>query len=350
MADEEPEEAAAPPAPTVSADELVTKMRTASFAAVMELLPSADVAGHTEGGDTPLVTAASLDRADLVSKLLDAGVSPDAQTSTGLTALAAAAMNGHVRSVTRLLDAGATVDLQGGRERSTALIIAARNGHRGVCEKLLEKGADVTLANAFGHTAEKAAQRFETEGRLYSSDFKTWEDQIRSRAAAIDAQPPPPPPLFPLDPVADLTRWYRSSDPTKMLWRPGKWVHAKRPACGPVVVQERPRAFDATGYGVVAPKVKPENSVFPAEGYGYATSLQTLQGGTADALTTAARIALERTTRNPQMFNDDVVPTEKTTRAAVTDAAAAFKVIAKQEAKLSAAFPDLPLRIGHAPT
>ena len=135
-----------------------------------------------------------------------------------------------------------------------------------------------------------------------------------------------------------------------MLWRPGKWVHAKRPACGPVVVQERPRAFDATGYGVVAPKVKPENSVFPAEGYGYATSLQTLQGGTADALTTAARIALERTTRNPQMFNADVVPTEKTTRAAVTDAAAAFKVIAKQEAKLSAAFPDLPLRIGHAPT
>ena len=349
MADEECEEPVAA-APTVSAEELIAKIRSSPAAAIIDLIPSADVAGLTEGGDSPLVTAASADRAEVVGKLLQAGAPADAQTSTGLSALAAAAMDGHVNCVNKLIAAGATIDMQGGRERATALILAARGGHRAVCERLLEAGADVTLTNAYGETAEMAAQRYEVDGRLYAFDYKLWEGEISKRAAAIDAEPPKPPPLFPLDPVADLTRWYRSSDPTKMLWRPGAWVHMKRPAAGPVMVQERPRAFDATGYGVTAPAIPAENSSYPAEGYAWAESLAPLQGDTIDARLIAARLALERTTLNPQMFVDDVKPTEKGTRAAVSDAASAFKTAAKQEAKLSAAFPDLPLRIGNAPT
>ena len=104
-------------------------------------------------------------------------------------------------------------------------------------------------------------------------------------------------------------------------------------------MQERPRAFDATGYNVKAPAIPPENSVFPAEGYGYASSLAPLQGDTADARTTASRIALERTKQNPQMFNDDVVPTLQSMRAGVTDAAGTFVAIQKQESKLWTAFP-----------
>ena len=153
-------------------DELVAKIRTAPVATLVELIAVADVAGLTEGGDSPLVTAASTARADVVSKLLLAGAPADAQTSTGLSALAAASMDGHVNCVTRLIAAGANVDAQGGRERTTALILAARNGHRAVCEKLLEAGADVSLVSAYGETAEMAAHRFETEGRLYSTDLK----------------------------------------------------------------------------------------------------------------------------------------------------------------------------------
>jgi hypothetical protein len=199
-----------------------------------------------------------------------------------------------------------------------------------------------------------------------------------------------------------------------MLWRPGAWVHMKRPACGPVVVQQRPRPFDATGapraalstsrharhachacrraaavpppphncralppphrrrtppctaaavtdasdrnawmragYGVEARRIPAEHSVFPAEKYAFASSAAELQGGTPDALTTVARIARERTERNPQMFVDDVAPTLQATRAAVSDAGAAFAAIDAQEAKLTTAFPELPLRIGNAPT
>lgn len=350
MADEEAVEEPPPPTITVFADELVDKIRTAPAAMVAEILPIADVNGMTEGGDSPLVCAASGNRVELVGRLLQAGASPDSQTSTGLTALAAAATDGHVACVVKLIAAGADINLQGGREKSTALLLAARGGHRNVCEKLLDAGADTALENAYGETAESAAHRFETEGRLHAYDFKVWEDEVAKRAAAIDAQPPPPPPLFPLDPVADLTRWYRSTDPTKMLWRPGAWVHMKRPACGPVMVQERPRAFEATGYGVKAPAIPPENSVFPAEGYGYASSVRHLQSDTPDARTAAARIALERTTLNPQMFVDDVAPTERSLVLAVSDASVAFKAIKKQEAKLWTAFPDLPLRIGNAPT
>jgi len=260
-------------------------------------------------------------------------------------------MAGHLSCVNKLLTGSASVDMQqGGRERSTALILAARNGHRAVCERLLEAGANVELTDAYGETAEAAAHNFEQESRLTSTDLRLWESEIARRAAAIDAEPVPPPPLFPLDPVGDLTRWYRSTDPTKMLWRPGAWVHMKRPAAGPVVVQERPRAFDATGYNVEAPRIPAEHSVFPAEKYAFATTVDELQGGTPAALTTAARVARERIERNPQFFKDDVQPTMQATRAAVSDASACFKGIAAQEAKLSAAFPNLPLRVGNAPT
>ena len=344
------EEASAPAAPTIPADVLVEKIRSDTGLAVAKLIPQADVAGLSEGGESPLVAAAMMGRADIVGKLLAAGAPADAQTSTGLSALGAAAMAGHLNCINKLLDKGATVDLQGGREQCTALILGARNGYRAVCERLLEAGSDVTLSSAYGETPESAAYEYEKGARLYACDYKTWEDEIKKRADAINAEPPPPPPLFPKDPMADLERWYRSSDPTKMLWRPGGWVHMKRPACGPVVVQERPRPFDSTGYEVQAPRIPMENSCYPAERYGMADTLAELQGGTPEALTMASRIALERTTRNPQKFNDDVKPTEAALRATVVLADSHFQRLKEQEDKLLNAFPDLPLRVGNAPT
>ena len=356
MADEE--EAEAPPREyTTTPEQLIHACRTAPFVDACELVLSTDLAALAPSGETPLVACASAGRGELITKLLQAGASPDLQSASGLTALAAAATNGHLTCVTKLVQGGAALDTQGGRTECTALLLAARNGHRVVCEFLLEQGADVTLTDVFGDTPEAAAERYETECRLYSHDFKVWQDLVQERADVIAAEPPQPPPLFPLNPLEDLKRFYKSTDPTKMLWRPGAWVHMKRPAAGPTVVQARPRPFEATGYGVEPMRVPPENSVFPAEQYAFSEQLEGLQGLShwstdPKALTQAAAIALERTQKNPQMFNDDVVPTLASTRASITDAASAFKSIADQEAKLSAAFTpeEVPLRIGNAPT
>jgi hypothetical protein len=353
MADEEelpPPPAAAPP--SVSADTLIEAIRTAPLVKIVELLPGADANASAAGGETPLVTASTSGRTEVIVHLLKAGASVDAPTSSGMRALAAAASGGHLACVEKLLKAGASVDATCGRERSTALILAARNGHRACCEKLMDAGGDPALADAYGETAQAAAHRFEKEARQYSSTFKEWSDIVSERAATIEAEPPVPPPLFPLNPLEDLTRWYRSSDPTKMLWRPGAWVHMKRPAAGPTMVQQRPRAFEATGFGVQPRVVEPEESVFPAERYGMQDTLGSIQGDSPDALTLKARIARERSTKNPQMFNDDVPLSNQSMRATILDAKTRFGNISRQEAKLSTAFTEseVPLRIGDAPT
>ena len=62
--------------------------------------------------------------------------------------------------------------------------------------------------------------------------------------------------------------------------------------------------------------------------------------------------ASERSTKNPQFFNDDVAPTKQAQRHAITDASSAFASIKAQEKKLRDAFStnECPLRIGNAPT
>ena len=350
MGDEEAEET--PRTFTSTPEQLVAAIRTGSFTDAAAMASTTDLSALTSSGETPLVSCASTGRGELLSKLLQAGAPPDVQTVTGLTPLAAAATNGHLACVTKLVSGGADINLQAGTSQATALILAARNGHRAVCEYLLEQGADTSLADVFGDTAEDAAHRFETECRLYSHDFAYWQGLVEERAAVIHAEPPPPPPPFPLNPTEDLKRFYRSTDPTKMLWRPGAWVHMKRPAAGPTVRQARPRAFEATGYGVEPPQVPMEHSVFAAEQYAYAETLDRLQGLSPDARTIKSAIALERSTKNPQFFNDDVAPTKQAQRHAITDADSAFVSIKAQEKKLRDAFStnECPLRIGNAPT
>lgn len=338
--------------PTTSAAELVTAIREGAFARALEVLAGRgdQVDALTENGESPLVACACDGREQLLSRMLAAGATPSAQTASGLTALAGAAMSGHLGCVNKLLQAGAPVDAVGGSSRSTALILAARNGHRACCEALLEAGADVEVVDAYGDTAEAAAHRFEVEGRLYASDFSLWQSRVEDRAAAIAAEPAAAPPLYPLDPMGDLTRWYRSTEPTKMLWRPGAWVHQKRPATGAVATQERPRAFSATGFAVQAPPVPMEDSVLPAERLATTGELRSLQHDTADARTISGHTARERTLRNPQVFADDVPPTLTSTRATVMDATSAFAAIAKQEARLYDAYgDDVPTSVAGAP-
>ena len=81
-------------------------------------------------------------------------------------------------------------------------------------------------------------------------------------------------------------------------------------------VSEARVSVEATGYGVEPPQVPMEHSVFPAEQYAYAETLDRLQGLSPDARTIKSAIALERSTKNPQFFNDDVAPTLTTCRTA----------------------------------
>lgn len=298
-------------------------------------------------GESELVSAASAGSEQLLARLLQSGMSPDTATASGLSALCVAAMNGHLSCVRRLIKAGATVDATYGRSKSSALLLAARAGNRAVCEALLEAGADPALTDAYGDSAESAAHRFEVEQRVEASNFAHWCTRIKERAAIIAAEPPPPVPLYPKLPREDLEKWHRSTDPTKMLWRPGSWVHQKRPATGPVVIQQRPRAFSSTGYKV-APRVIPvEESSLPAQRLSDQQELQLLQG--AKGALAAARLAFERTELNPQVFVDDVVPTKMAMRAAVVDAASTIASIAKQEEYLGIKFPAVPTHLGLAP-
>ena len=193
------------------------------------------------------MTAASVGRVEALSKLLAAGASADVQTASGFSALGAAATNGHLTCLEKLIDAGASVDLAAGHSGSTPLILAARAGHRACCEALLKAGSDPEKRNTYGESAQTAADRYETEARLQSADVARWSSLMKVRARAIEAEPEPPVPLFPQQPRKDLERWYRSTEPTKMLWRPGAWMHQKRPASGAVLRQEQPRPFSSTG-------------------------------------------------------------------------------------------------------
>ena len=333
----------------MGAAELCSAIRSAPSSVALELASKegTDVNALTDGGDSPLVCAASAGRIDIVDALLKAGASPDSCASTGSSALAAASMAGHVHCVRRLLAAGATVDLGCGRSNSTALLQAAQNGHRGVCEVLVAAGADAQKVDAFGDSAESAAHRFEVDARLYASDFAQWGEHICKEAAAIGAEPPPKPSLFPLRLRDDIKRWHTSTDPTKRLWRPGEWLHQKRPASKAVLDQSRPRNFSATGYDVAAVRIPPEHSVLPAERLAVQHDVRAMQGEEGAGL--ASAVALERSSKNPQLFNDDVSPTLASLRHTITDAAGAFSAIDRQQEYVHAAFPTVPTHLGKAP-
>jgi ankyrin repeat protein len=97
----------------------------------------------TEGGETPLMTAARTGNVDVVRALLARGAGVErADERRGQTALMWAAAEGHAPVVQALVDAGAAV---GTRLPSglTALLFAVREGRRDVVRVLLRAGADV---------------------------------------------------------------------------------------------------------------------------------------------------------------------------------------------------------------
>ena len=100
---------------------------------------------------TPLMAAACLGHAELVTVLVKAGASVD-QVMSRWTALLLAARQGHTECVNALTRLHARVDDAGPRAR-TGLMLAAEQGHTATVQALLQAGARVDQVNLFGGTA-----------------------------------------------------------------------------------------------------------------------------------------------------------------------------------------------------
>lgn len=335
-------------------DHLVVAIRSAKAATVYELMGAVeDVNVLSSEGDSALVACAAVGRLDVLSKLLTAGANPDATSNSGMSALAASSMSGHLPCVKRLLDAGAQVDVLCGQSDSTALISAAQEGHRAVCELLLEHGANPKRTDAYGNSALGYAQARELDSTRQMAEFERWARIVEARAQAIEAEPTPPRPPFAYKLKDELQRCHTSKTPSADIWRPGGWIHQKRPPSEAVVRQGRGRPFNPTGYlePEAAPRVErvgalrhfglQENAVAPQP------PMPRYMGATAPPEPgIVAAAAAGRTDTNPALFSDDVGATRGAVRSSVLDGAAPMRLSDRQDLYLQAAFPGVPVRHG----
>jgi ankyrin repeat protein len=119
-----------------------------------------------DGGLTTLMELATyMDDPDLARKFIAAGVDAKAGTGNGVasTALMQAATMNHAQVLKVVLDAGVDVNARSGQEGETALIQAARAGAGECVELLLRAGADPTVRDqrkGSGKTAREWALQF----------------------------------------------------------------------------------------------------------------------------------------------------------------------------------------------
>jgi ankyrin repeat protein len=123
--------------------QLAAAIKSGQRAAALEMIANkaADVNVAEADGSTPLVWAANLNDADLVSRLLKAGANPKVRNQLGSTPLAEAALNSNTEIVKALLDAGADPNAPGA-DGQTPLMIVARTSNVEAAKLLLDKGAN----------------------------------------------------------------------------------------------------------------------------------------------------------------------------------------------------------------
>jgi uncharacterized protein len=136
------------PASRDFADALVDAARVGDVDRVRELLNSGAPLEGRQSGYTPLLTASSNLKADVVKLLLDAGADVNATTPLGESALFPPSRRGRVDIVRDLLEAGANPNIQD-ESGMTALMIAAAQG-QGVVRLLLESGASPKVVDKDG--------------------------------------------------------------------------------------------------------------------------------------------------------------------------------------------------------
>ena len=104
-------------------------------------------------GSTPLLTACTHGRTEVVQALLEHGANPHDEDFTYSTILYAT-VNGYRDIIVLLLNAGVNINIGNGVSGfGTPLIIAAEYGHIDCLDLLLEQGADVDAQTEYGDTA-----------------------------------------------------------------------------------------------------------------------------------------------------------------------------------------------------
>ncbi|KAH9298698.1 hypothetical protein KI387_030380, partial [Taxus chinensis] len=109
------------------------------------------VNGGDEEGWTPLHSAVSSGRDDVVEALLQAGADVSIANNGGRTALHYAASKGRLKIAQVLISHGAKIN-QKDKFGCTPLHRAASAGHPELCEMLIEEGADVDATDKTGQT------------------------------------------------------------------------------------------------------------------------------------------------------------------------------------------------------
>jgi hypothetical protein len=111
-------------------------------------------------GDTLLHVAAHYGQTDVVSYLIEKGISPNVTNPAGLTPLHFAAAEGRIATARLLLALGADVNATGGRHRFSALQMAAQMDLAEMAMLLIEHGAEAGYRNSEGETALQIANKY----------------------------------------------------------------------------------------------------------------------------------------------------------------------------------------------
>jgi uncharacterized protein len=123
---------------------LAVAIKSGQRATAIEMIAkkSADVNAAEVDGTTPLIWAASLNDADLVARLIQAGAKPNVRNQLGSLPLAEAAFNSNTQIIQTLLNAGADPNAAG-PDNQTPLMLVARTANVAAAKLLLDKGANV---------------------------------------------------------------------------------------------------------------------------------------------------------------------------------------------------------------
>ena len=157
--------------------------RDGDEALVSQLIEQGASVDWSEGGLidqlTALHGAAYRGHTPVVTLLLDAGWSLEAETGGGDTPLAWVALRGHLEMAKCLLDRGANINTQTST-KWTPLHRASYGGFTDLARLLLQRGANQEIRNKDGKTASEYAKNDETRAvfsEFNHKRFKTKEDR-----------------------------------------------------------------------------------------------------------------------------------------------------------------------------